>query len=159
METGMAKRVRPGNKIGNKDVGELPAEVRQDPPPSAPESEPPKPLPLKAVLDDKNVHIGFSRDPEVKGIVVPEHCDLEPGKHIYDEHHKQFLPIIAPRAKDKPIGPPDALTAIALGFIAVRKAGIPLPIETIAWLDSLTKPIPGKSGMDASPNFDLTGRG
>jgi|TARA_Y100000310_G_scaffold87397_1_gene84228 hypothetical protein len=46
-----------------------------------------------AKLDRNKVLTGFTRKPGVKGIEVPEDCDLDPGKYFWDVKKKMFVPL------------------------------------------------------------------
>jgi len=90
-----------------------------------------------AVLDG-GIYRGVERidlaDLQPDQVRVPEDCDLRPGAYAWDG--KTFTPIkAADPLSDAP--PPAVLPAIALGFIAIWKAGaVVLPEETLAWLDA-----------------------
>lgn len=64
---------------------------------------------------------------------LPNGCDLPPGKHRWDVQQKTFVPLQQGEDVDKP--DPHALRSIAIGLMAIHEQGMPLPEETLQWLD------------------------
>lgn len=68
-------------------------------------------------------------------VAIPVDCDLAPGRYRWDAIKQTFLQIAqANPLSDQPA--PDALVAIALGFVATRKGGATLPEPTLRWMDA-----------------------
>jgi len=70
-------------------------------------------------------------------ILVPNGCDHEIGCARWDATLRQWS-IVAPPTPQEKVEAPDALRALALGFMAIRD-GKGLPAETLAWLDAYAK--------------------
>lgn len=70
-------------------------------------------------------------------VPVPEDTDLVPGRARWDAGRKTFH-VRPPAGQGGPLQPIDgeALTAIALGFLALRARGEKFPARTQAWLDA-----------------------
>lgn len=102
-----------------------------------------------ALLDENCVLTGFEMVPEAKArlgprrIEVPPGCDLRPG--CYRHRDGAFWPLPPKRSEDELRGTPDAIRAIARGFMAIRDDGrITLPPDTLAWLDFFEKSFDNK---------------
>ena len=88
-----------------------------------------------AKLDENNIYHGIEEieDDALQPhhVELPDGCDLPPGKYKWEG--RTFIPITdSLRIK---INHPDALNAIAIGFISLQQDGILLPDETLEWLD------------------------
>jgi hypothetical protein len=116
-----------------------PVEPALEEPPVADEPpvvEPPPP-PFKAIIDAKGVLVRFERT-EADGVMVPEDCDLAPGKYRWVGKH--WVPILSEFKTQEIVGQPDAMLAIYLGFKAIRD-GKNLPPLTLAWIEAYGKTI------------------
>lgn len=88
-----------------------------------------------AKLDENNVYHGMTEIEDHE--LLPTHvelqdgCDLPPGK--YQWNGQSFHPITDPQRIK--LNNPDALNAIAMGFIAIHNSGITLPPETLKWIE------------------------
>ena len=102
------------------------------PEPEAPAEPPPPQPPYKAILDRFGIIQRYERT-DGEGIVVPEDCDLPPGKYRWDKEKGQFVPIMQAFGKPNAVDHPSAIAAIAEGFKAIRD-GKPLPIITLDWI-------------------------
>lgn len=91
---------------------------------------------LVAILDERGLFQGVDKFPLAdltdEHIHLPDGCDLKPGTMRWDRDLKTFLPATAADlvTADADSG---ALTAIALGFLAVSPV-VALPAETLAWM-------------------------
>lgn len=88
-----------------------------------------------AKLDQSGVYQGIEEVAEKNlqphHVELPDGCDLPHGK--YKWNGDTFVLITDPlRIK---INNPDALNAIAIGFISLHQSGIALPEETLEWMD------------------------
>lgn len=90
-----------------------------------------------AKLDANSIFQGVE---EIDGTqVTPDHvhlprgCDLPPGKYRWDKPRKTFVPLDTP--EEAAMKDPYMLNAIAIGLAAIHMHSIPLPPETLAWLD------------------------
>ncbi len=92
-----------------------------------------------AVLDAAGVYQGEQEIPLAD--LTPDHvhlqdgCDLPPGQYRWDAVKQTFLPLRPDKQRMKEQSP-QALNAIALGFIAGIEQGVKLPPETLAWVDA-----------------------
>lgn len=80
-------------------------------------------------------------------VEVPADCDLVPGKYAWVAEKKAFVPL----SKISPVDrrpDPDAQIAIALGFIAMWKAGIAMHATTLDWLDAFFTSIEMMESID-----------
>jgi hypothetical protein len=88
-----------------------------------------------AKLDENNIYHGIEEieDDALQPhhIELPEGCDLPPGK--YQWSGETFIPMRNPQRLKT--SDPDALNAIAIGFISLQQSGAALPEETLEWLD------------------------
>ncbi len=86
-----------------------------------------------AVTDANDVLLRYRKveKPDPQDIVVPDDCDLAPGRYRWDRVRGTFLPIAPPPEAE--VVEPNALRAIARGFMAIRD-GQSLPRETLDWL-------------------------
>ena len=75
-------------------------------------------------------------------VQLPNGCDLPHGKYRWDKTRGAFVAIDEKKELEQP---PDALRALAIGFIWMHDLGMELPAETLAWLDSYTAEITGFS--------------
>jgi hypothetical protein len=100
------------------------------------EITPPLP-PFKAIVDANGVLLRFERT-EADGVVVPEGCDLAPGKYRWAG--AQWVPILSAFQQQEIVGQPDATLAVYLGLKAFRD-GKPLPPVTLAWIEAYGKTI------------------
>lgn len=88
-----------------------------------------------ALLDGDGVYLGMDDIPA--DLLTDRHlpevgdCDLPPGKYRWDADRKTFLPLARPSRDSLP---PEAVRAIALGFLALSAQGAKLPRETQDWL-------------------------
>ncbi len=93
-----------------------------------------KPVKHYALLDPQGILVGYeesSEPPPPPFVELPGPGDLTPGKYRWDG--ERFVPI--PKKSIASDLPPDAVTAFALGFEAIRD-GKPLPkttLEFLAW--------------------------
>lgn len=105
-----------------------------------------------ALLDDRNILRGFeTRDVaadyvgEPGAVLVPDECDLAPGKYRWNPGPGRFDPVAQEVAGGGIAAPdPQALRAIWKGFRSVRAAGIVLDPETVAWLEAYGKTLDAK---------------
>lgn len=88
-----------------------------------------------ALLDADGTLTGFDETGKAEGVKVEPGCDLAPGKYAWDG--KTFVPLLHRFRQDQIVNP-DAMTAIALGFGAIRD-GKPLGPYTLAWLMAFEK--------------------
>lgn len=92
-----------------------------------------------AALDAAGVYQGLREIPETDlkpgDVHLPAGCDLPAGHYRWDADKKTFIPLRPDRQKMKE-QPPQALNAIAIGFIAAFEQGVKLPPETLTWIDS-----------------------
>ena len=88
-----------------------------------------------AIIDADGVLLMFDETGEADGIPVPVDCDLIPGQYMWVAELATWR-AIRPLTRDARHAEPRVLRAIALGFDAVRNAGIELPRETVEWLEA-----------------------
>lgn len=69
-------------------------------------------------------------------VAVPDGCDLAPGRYRWDG--KTFLPLAPDGSQDRLEQEPDAIRAIALGFVKLSET-VELPEATLLWLESYTR--------------------
>jgi hypothetical protein len=102
-----------------------------------PKKHPPVTL---ALLDDGGLLTGYETGPAASAtdrrIVVPEGCDLAPGKYRWDG--EAFLPLRPAQPSSE--AEPDALRAMAL-FVMAAANGKPAPAEAVAWAEWYLKSI------------------
>ena len=72
-------------------------------------------------------------------IHLPNGCDLPIGKYRFDRERKTFIDAKGANTAETPA--PNASRAIAISLIALHEQGLPLPLETLAWLDYYTSSI------------------
>ncbi len=95
----------------------------------------------RAVIDKSGIYRGHKAlargaKPKAGDVMVPDDCDLGPGKYRWDG--RTFQPIVGVA--------PDLATAICEGFRAVEAQGTALPDATTAWLRWWEKRIAAKGG-------------
>lgn len=72
---------------------------------------------------------------ELTALHIPmEECDLPADSYRWDFEQKHFVPLKKKKGTENPFDEAATMRAVALGFIAVRDAGIALPKETLDWL-------------------------
>lgn len=92
-----------------------------------------------AMLDANRVFHGTQeiQEDQVTGthVLLPNGCDLEPGKYRHDDEKGAFVPTseVPPPEEN-----PETLRNLALGFISLHDQGLTLPPETLKWLDWFT---------------------
>lgn len=96
-----------------------------------------------AIFNDAGRYIGVKKiaaaDRTDDHVEVPHDCDLATGRYRWDG--KAFQPVAADPQGQTPVIEPNALNAIALGFMAFTASGISLPAATTAWLDSYARTV------------------
>jgi hypothetical protein len=89
---------------------------------------------MKALLDAGGVLAGFSHAKTAKGVDVPDDCDLEPGKYVWDG--KCFNPILAQFNSD---GPAPDFSAAVIKALACIRDGSQFPPDVLSWLSAEEK--------------------
>lgn len=106
-----------------------------------------------AILDASRVFVGTTEmlEREVTGahVVLPNGCDLEPGKYRHDDARGAFVPVGDAPAPEENL---EALRAVALGFIALHDQGLTLPEETVKWLGWFVTTVDFQGVMDEKTN-------
>lgn len=72
-------------------------------------------------------------------VLLPDGCDLPPGKYFWDRTAKSFMPLANPQ--QRAIEAPVALNALAWGLLAMHGAGMRLSRPCLDWLDFYIKTI------------------
>ena len=82
-----------------------------------------------AILDENGILTGYAQveQPSVADCVVPDDCDLEPGKYRWNGN--TFVPIATARKADP------TLAAIATALAALRD-GTPIPPAVNEWINT-----------------------
>lgn len=111
------------------------------------EAAPPPTLVRAARLDETGVFLGIDELPEAE--LTPLHlreiaeCDLPPERYRWSKEHARFEPIPKRRPEDA-LKDPDAVRAIALGFLALHSQSIALPRETLDWVSKYARSFDSK---------------
>jgi len=91
---------------------------------------------MKAVIDGDGVLIDFSDSDDTNGIDVPDDCDLDIGKYVWDG--TSFNPIMSKFNENGPA--PDFFKAVLKSLVVIRDSGcIKFPNDVLAWMYSEEK--------------------
>jgi len=103
-----------------------------------------------AQLDDNGVYHGLihvaESDITDAHVLLPDGCDLPPNKYYWDREQGTFVVAEQKHLEPRIFKDADSLDAIAKGFSALHAAGLPLPPETIEWLQNYRTPIDQMAG-------------
>jgi hypothetical protein len=90
-----------------------------------------------AKLDADGVYQGLDAIPVADvtdtHVLLPDGCDLPPGKYLWSREKSTFLPLASPQ--QRAVEAPVALNALAWGLLAMDDAGLRLSRPCLDWLD------------------------
>lgn len=104
-----------------------------------------------ARLDESGLLTGFETRKvgpnwigESGAVIVPDDCDLKPGRYRWLASAGRFEPLPPNEPVVNQMPEPPALRAIWKGFLSLQKAGHSFPPETEAWIAAYGKTIDAK---------------